>query len=263
MPIKLFSVDQPPKAVGIAIYAQTGVGKTTLLGTMPGRGLVIDVPQVEGGAYVLADKADKIDGVLCEDWEDIDEIYWALSKKDKDVLPNVEEYRWVAVDSITGMQEMSKRKIINERDRNLGDDPHYLTLRERGGMGELVGELIYRFRKLPLSSIWIAQERIHGGGDNDPNPIITGPDVQRGILSALKPSMAIMGRLELTLDERGRERRNLRVGPAGSEDYILKAKGLPGRKCPNLIREPDLGVMLRYLFGSGPKPKAAREDSIF
>lgn len=257
MALKLFNVATPPRYPSLCITGPVGAGKTTLIGTMPGAGVLIDVPQVEGGAFVLADKANRIKGITCEDWEDIDAIYWALAKKDEEALPGVTETKWISVDSITGMLIMGTRKIIRERDRSLGDDPHKITLQEWGWIGQLVGEMVYRFQKLPYTKIWIAQERTHGGFDNDPGPAQLGPSVTRSILNMLMPPMTLMGRLSVE-----GERRVLTVGPPGG-DFIVKVRAMPGKKLPNRIRDPHLGQILRYLFKDGPRPKAAREDSIF
>lgn len=259
MAIKTFRLDERPTDISIGIYGPTGVGKTTLVGTMPGRGVIIDVPQVEGGTFVISDKAERISGIRIEEWDEIEEIYWALAKRDTTALPFADKVRWIAIDSITGMQVMAKRKIIHERDRSLGEDPHKVTLPEWGAIGSLVGELVYRFRKLPYATIWTAQERTHGGGEDDPGPVRIGPAIIRSALAAFAPSMTILGRLSLKAEEEGKEQRILRVGPSGG-DYVVKARTTPSKRLPYLIREPNLKALLRYLYGNGPRPKQARED---
>jgi phage nucleotide-binding protein len=235
---------------GLCIYGRGGTGKTTLLGTMPGKGLIIDVPQIEGGTFVLEDKADRIDIVPVETWDEVQPIYWYLKKEKHD-------YRWVAIDSITAFQELAKRKVVKERDTALNADPHTITLQEWGKMGQLVGELVYQFRLLPLHTIWVAQERSHG---SDEGGRIVGPDIIPSALAALMPSMMIVGRLSVQQTEDASWARILRVGP--HPDYYTKVRAKPGLEVPSVIARPDIGSILRFLLGSGPAPEAATEPTI-
>lgn len=258
MAIKMVDISARPEFPRLCIYGPTGIGKTTLLGTLPGRGFIIDVPQVEGGTFVLADQSKRIKSAKVEEWEDIDEVYWALAKQDEVELPGVKRLNWVAIDSITGMEEMALRKVIRERDRDLGADPHKITRNEYGDTGRLVAELIYRFCKLPYLTVFIAQERTHGGGDDDEGPVQLGPGVRRSVLLALKPPMTIMGRMGITGEGR-QEQRVLTVGPPDGP-YIVKARAMPGKRLPRRIANPNLGEILDFVFGEGPRPKAARQD---
>lgn len=237
---------------GICIYGVGGIGKTSILRTMPGKGLVIDVPQVEGGTFVLEDAAERIDVKPVETWDEIDDVYWNLARG------NPNEYKWVAIDSITAFQELAKRKVITERD--LDADPHTISLQEYGKMGQLIGELIYRFRKLPLHTIWIAQERRHGGGDNN-GPSKVGPDIIPSALSALMPSMMLVGHMAPSFGFSGDMERLMRIQP--HPDYYAKVRCKPGINMPAVVSELDLNVIIRGLLGTGPLPKAAGEDSIF
>lgn len=238
---------------GLTIYGRGGSGKTTLTGTMPGKGLIIDVPQIEGGTFVLEDKAANIDIVPVTQWNEVDDIYWFLNGKNG-VAPT-HKYRWVAIDSITAFQELAKRKVIKERD--LDADPHSITLPEWGKMGQLVGELVYRFRTLPIHTIWIAQERKFGNDEGVGSSSVLGPDIIPSALAALMPSMMLVGRLSVQQDSLGEWVRHFRVGP--HPDYYTKVRAKPGLVVPPVIKNPDLTVILRYLLGNGPAPESAEE----
>lgn len=232
----------------VCIYGRGGSGKTTLLGTMPGKGLVIDVPQIEGGTFVLEAHAERIDVVPVETWNQIEEVRQYLDKGDH-------EYKWVAIDSITAMQELAKRKTI--ADRGLDADPHTITLKEYGKIGQLLGDLIYKFRLLPLHIIWIAQERSFGSDDGQRTTI--GPAVSPGALQALLPSMLLVGRLYVYERADGGWERRLRIGP--SEDYYTKARAKPGQDVPPVVRNPNLSGIIRYLLGRGQRPEEAKEET--
>lgn len=254
MPLKLHKPGGNLKSANIGIYGPGGAGKTTLIGTMPGRGLLIDVPQIEGGDFVLKGK-DNIDVVTVSEFKEINDIYWALARKDKAELPDVEEYKWVAVDSVTAMQELAKRQVINERD--IPEAAHKVSPQDWGYTGQLVAELLYRFSMLPISKIWVAQQRNFRGDEEFDIPSQIGPAVLPSVLTALFPPTTMIARLSVVIDDDDSEVRILRVGQHPL--YLTKCRAYPGRALPRVIREPDLGGILRYLFADGKRPKRFKE----
>lgn len=248
-PIKVYKPGDSTQqqAFGICIYGKGGSGKTTLVGTMPGHGLLIDVPQVEGGTFVLENVKDRIDVTTVERWDEIDRVYWYL-------VNGKHSYQWVAIDSLTAFTELAKRKTIKERD--LAADPHSISLQEWGKIGRLVGEMIYQFRTLKQHTIWIAQERSFG---NDNEPKIIGPDTSPAALTNLIPSMMLVGRLYVEQGEDGWERR-LRIGP--NEHYYTKTRAKPGLDIPAVVRNPRLDVLLKYMLGNGERPEEVNESLI-
>ncbi|HEY6009080.1 MAG TPA: AAA family ATPase [Geobacteraceae bacterium] len=241
------------QSFGICIYGRGGVGKTTLIGTMPGKGLVIDVPQIEGGTFVLEDHADRIDIVPVNTWNDINEIYWYLAKEKH-------SYQWVAVDSITAMTELAKRKTLTERDLSM--DAYVISLQEWGKVGRLVGELIYKFRVLPVHTIWVAQQRSFGGASDEVGGEgMSGPDVSPSALQALLPSMLLVGKLSVEPAMDGSYERHLRIGP--NDRCYTKCRAKPGVDVPAVIRNPNLNGILRYILGhSTERPEEVDEDVI-
>ncbi len=221
---------------GVCIYGRSGVGKTFLLGTMPGRGLVIDVPQVEGGTEVIADKADRIKVTTVETWEELDTVFKFLQRGDH-------PYQWAAMDSATAAQKLAIRKVVKERD--LASDPHKITQQEYGVIGGLMSELFYRFRTLKILTIWIAQER-HHNSETDESSLL-GPDVTPMALQALMPSMMFVARLFVTFTLGGSVERQLLVGP--HPNYLTKCRARPGITVPGTIRNPNLEVLFKYLMG--------------
>lgn len=235
-------------SLGICIYGRSGVGKTTLLSTMPGKGLLIDVPQIEGGTQVLSAAADKIDIKAVNTYSDIDHVFWFLQKQAHD-------YKWVAIDSITAFTELAKRKTIKERD--ISADPHTISLQEWGKIGTLVGELIYRFRTLPIHTIWVGQERKYG---SDSEPTMIGPDTTPGALSDLLPSMTLVGRLYVENLPSGEAERRLRIAPHPL--YHAKARSLPSIRVPRVVRNPNIGMILAYLYGQQIGGKSVVLDEV-
>lgn len=229
-PLKLYKPGQIAPSRGICLYGKGGTGKTTLLGTMPGKGLVIDVPQIEGGTEVIANHADRIDVTPVESWNEVEAVYKFLASGEH-------EFRWVAFDSITAFTELAKRRTIRERE--LSADPYKIELQDWGKIGQLVGDLIYKFRTLKLITIWVAQEDKRDG--------VTCPALTPAALTALMPSMALVARLSVAYNLTGQVERILQVG--SSPECLTKCRAKPEVTVPQAIRSPNLETLLRYLAG--------------
>lgn len=254
MPLKLSKPDEIPDRGSLCIYGPGGVGKTTLIGSMPGKGLVVEVKATEDGAYVLSDKADRIDVFYLESFNDLDDVY-------KEVKAHIKMWNWIAFDTVTGIQELAQRKVVRERD--LKADPHKMTQPEFGHMANLVGEAVFKFKALNIWTIWAAQERRHGGGEDDPGPVMYGPDILPSALRKLWPPMMLGGRLfvQTAMDGSGGLERGLRIGT--NELYWAKCRALPGKRPPPVIKDPKLDQILAYLLSDGPKLKRLKTELEF
>lgn len=202
---------------------------------MPGRGLLLDVPQLEGGTEVLAGR-DDIDIALVEVWADLDDKFAYLAR-------GKHPYKWVAIDSVTALQKLAKRKVIKERE--ISADPHKTTLEEFGKINSLVEEVVYRFRTLPIFTIWIAQERRFSSEDE---ASIWGPDVQPGALNIIMPSMMLVARYKASTTLEGVLERHLYIAPR--PDTYAKYRAAPDLKVPAIIKDVNLADVIRYLNGN-------------
>lgn len=235
------------------IYAYSGVGKTTILGTMTGRGLVIDIPQYEGGTNVLYPKRKRIKVVPVVAWEELNDLYQMLRK-------GGHNYDWVAIDTITGAQQLARKKVITERDE-IASATHKLRIQDWGEIAQLNGQLYEKFRLLPIPVILLAQEKPRKEDTEDDEEITRIlPNVSPASLDALVPHPMLTGHLALFEKDDGRWVRQLRVGP--HTRYVTKARSLPSRPLPNVIRSPNLGGILAYMMGQDvPRPKRGKESS--
>lgn len=209
---------------------------TSLLRDMPGAGMVIDVPQLEGGTEVLSG-CDNIDIATVMDWPEIDEKFEYLKAGDH-------PYKWVAIDSVSAMQKLARRKIVKERP--IGDVQHKTTQPEYGQINALVEELIYRFRTLPIFTIWIAQERKFS---SDEEASIVGPDVQPACLNALMPSMMLVARYRAITTINGELERHFYLQPR-ADTYAKNRRVSQDIRVPAIIRDPNLYDVIRYLRGN-------------
>lgn len=240
--------------LAFCIYGKGGVGKTSLLRYMPGKGLVIDIPQYEGGTMVLSDCADRIDVLPIVKWDELEDVLQLLKE-------NKQGYQWYAFDTITAIQELAKRKTLKER--TLAADPHMLDQRDYGKVGLLIGDFIPKFRSLSLHGIFLAQERLRGTGED--GTLEYQPDLTPSSFAGVNPSMSLTGRLYIKEVEDGDTHemmweRHLRVGP--HQTTVTKARAVPGRDLPLVIREPKLGEIFAYLMGleGAKRPEAAKAD---
>jgi hypothetical protein len=208
---------------------------------------------------VLAGEAGRIDIFPATSWDDVGEAYKFLRDSNHD-------YKWYAIDTVTATQELAKRKALRERD--LSADPHMVTMQDWGKIGELQGELFYRFRMLPMHGIFLAQERLRGSGED--GAMEYQPDISPAALSKLSPSMFLVGRLFTREVEEPETKqlvieRRLRVGP--HMHTVTKVRALPERPMPAVVREPQLGQILAWLIGAksakAPQSVAADDDGLF
>ena len=251
-------VTKPNAGIGrisAIIYGKTGVGKTTLLGTMPGKGLVIDIPQNEGGAYVLSDKSDRIDVVPVTTWNDFEELYEWLRDRTK------HQYSWVAIDSMTAAQGLAKRKATKER--TLDADPYMTTMQDYGKIGNLMDDLNFKFRMLPVHSIFIAQEASRAGDGGGTAEV--EPDMTPATAKAVRPPQSLIGRLfiqEVDVDGKAVYERRLRVGP--HPVYVTKCRAVPGREVPAVIKNPNLTQIFGWLLGKegATQPEGIEEQTV-
>lgn len=243
--------DKVSDLVRVVIFGPGGAGKTTLVGTLPGRGLVIDIPQIEGGDFVLSDKRDRIDVKRLDGWlkdpapeKATDPTNMGIQEIFDFLMYKKHPYKWVAMDSLTALTELAIRKIIRERPGILGLDPHKITLPEWGQVGRLVGEMVYQFHKLPIHVIWTAQERVYSSDDDSGIPSFIGPSTSPSALLALIPPQVLVGRLTVAENT---DDRHLMV--KSSSKYKTKIRAKPGRDMPAVILHPNLSTILRYALG--------------
>lgn len=258
MPIKTHKPGGAPPTYSICLYGRGGVGKTTMLSTMEGKGLVIDVPQSEGGAdMVLEEWGDRIDITYIEKWADLEPVRLRLIREPHD-------YKWIAIDSLTALNNLARRKVINEEARPLNVNPHDMQLKEWGIMAREVAEIVFQFQKIRgVHKVYIAQERTHGYGDE---PKRIGPDIQPETLRHLIGPLTLMGHLSLAQNSDSEWERTLRIGP--DEGYFTKYRAKYGVDVPFVIRRPKFQIgsnrpILPYLFGkSARRPLELKEDFI-
>ncbi len=128
--------------VKVLIYGQSSAGKTSLLGGLKGKTLIISA---EGGLLVLRDKA--MDVVEVKNMEEFGEVYMALKNGEL-------EYDNVAIDSLSEIADM----IVDElsEDEYFGNSSNAFVLWKE--YSNRITKIVRAFRGLDLNVVFTALE---------------------------------------------------------------------------------------------------------
>lgn len=129
----------------ILIYGRPGMGKTTLLGMLPGKTLIIDVDR--GTDVLIGTKSDVVFGRLSEDLTDLPEVIKSLESQ----CP----YDNVCIDSLSEL-EKSMLTVLGRLGKNNGAPElgHYNQVQFK------MADYVRRFRALPCNTIFTAWEEL-------------------------------------------------------------------------------------------------------
>ena len=153
------------------IYAESGMGKTTLLGTLPEAETLI--VSAESGLLCLNDK--NIAVAEINSWHDLQEVY-------KNLLRNPEwaHFKYVGIDSLTELSDMLVTTLENSPEFR---DPK-MALKMWGEFSKRMTSTIKVFRDLDKAVIFTAlAEDILDSGAVIKKPYIKGKAVQRMLAS--------------------------------------------------------------------------------
>jgi hypothetical protein len=137
------------------VYGRSGTGKTHFGSTFPRPCLFIDTN--ERGTETIANE-EEIDVVRVTDWEEVDELLWAL----KDGM----EYKSVVIDQVTNLQDLGMYEVL--RKQRKGRDETF-SQRNWGQLSGMLKQFITDFRDLAdqYNLLMIAHERIDEPGDEE------------------------------------------------------------------------------------------------
>ena len=239
----------------VAIYGRSGSGKTTLASTFPAP-LLLDINQEEGTDSVADVKDLKV--LSIDEWDDIEQTYWYLAE-------TKHGFKTVIVDTVTQMQELAigevsgRKKVKAEKFGGWGT----LTRQEWGDAAGMMKVWITHFRNLPFNVVFLAQERVFGGGDeaDDAEGQIApevGPRLMPSVRSTLDASVDIIGnsfirssvrqsRTNGKITQVRRMQYCLRVGPHVS--YITKVRKPKGIEAPAFLIDPTYEDLLELRTG--------------
>lgn len=144
-----------------------------------------------------------------QSWEDLDDVYKFLRE-------GKHEYKWVVIDGLTRIANMSLRWVMFQAEqRDLDRRPGQVGKQDYGKSGEAVKAMLYNFHALPMGVVFTAQERIMDAvpsGDEDEDSedaaVMYVPDLPKGVRGAVNSIVDVIGRLytvKTTVKVRGQD----------------------------------------------------------
>ena len=172
LPSSIISLQDEDEYVNIMVYADSGVGKTVFCGSDED---VLFIAPEDNGTLSAKRFGSSAKKWKINRWSDIVEAYeWLYSL---DTIP----FNWVVLDSLTEMQEMCMRQILDEAyEMNPGRDPDVPQLQDWQPYFERFRRLVKGFNALHVNVLYTAlqKEEENEDGDKVTIPMIQGKGTQ-------------------------------------------------------------------------------------
>lgn len=239
------------------LYADNGVGKTTLLASIPPeiRTLVVsaddeNVKPLKGHSHIKVVKVSK--------WNDLADIFQLFSKayQDPDIISGKKPFfRCLAFDTYTRIQRLAVNKVVGYELLKPGDEVQYIDRIPKlpqgwdgwQRVGALAEEWLRYFCRLPVHTIFVfqEQERFEKGEEGGSK---IGPAMTPYALAGIKDALEIIGRMYVEVS----------AGSGGAPDPLVPAeKSVEGKKIhedAKEVRKLLIGKHDRYIT-KGPTHK--------
>ena len=150
---KIVSIQDDDSFVNILIYGDSGTGKTVWCGS-DDKVLFVAPEDNSDGLLSAALAGSSADKWPVKTWEDIVEAFDWLSEQE------TIDYNWIVVDSLTEMQMMAMREILDRAvEENPSRDPDIPQLQDWQKYYEMVKRMIKAFNGLPCNILYTALSR--------------------------------------------------------------------------------------------------------
>lgn len=229
----------------ILIYGKNKTGKTTFLGTMGDKMLVVNME--DGTASIRDSGADQWD---VHSWQDVEDLYWYVKQglEDGDF-----PYTTLGWDTLTRLFDIVLRNIATGSD---GFDPEndimQPTIRDYGLATQRLKYWIAAFHALPINHVWLCQER-SGMAEDTEDAYDIVPDLPQALRAYIVGDCDVVGRtfIRSVVDPKTNRQVpsfRLLVGPnekaiTGDRYKVLKP----------VIANPKLPDIVSKIFGEGDK----------
>ena len=142
----IVELDEFTESMNFLVYADPGTGKTVLGGTAP-RALIL---RAENGALSAKRQGSKAKVWPIKSWSDFEAAYDWLED-------NPDAFEWVVIDSITKLQELCIRGIL---DKAVADNPSrdldIPAIQDHYKWQLLMKRYVVMFNDLPINTLWLA-----------------------------------------------------------------------------------------------------------
>lgn len=246
-PSQLISLDEFDESINMLIYADSGVGKTVLAGTMP-RGLII---ACEPGTISAKRQGSKVKVWKVETWNDVELAYQFLED-------NPEMFDWVSIDSLTAMQELMLRWILNRaNEKNSERDLDIPAIQDHQKWQNMLKRWVNDFNDLPVNVLWTAlsMRQENEDGEDLVLPLLLGKGYQ--ISASICGKMHAVGYMKVASvkDKTTQEVKQVRkilfknVTPFFAKDRYNCLADKTG-----WMRDPSIGKIQQFIEESGTDP---------
>ena len=209
-------------SVKILVHGQSGVGKTTLIGTLPNPVVI----SAEGGLLALADL--EIPYLNVTNMTELNEAFeWLSGSKE------AEQFQSVAIDSISEIAE-----VVLNTEKKLTTDPRQAY----GALQEQMTDLIRAFRDLPKKHVYMSAKTEKATDEN--GRILYSPSMPGNKLGQMLPYFfdEVLA-LRVERDSDGATHRGLMC----DSDGLWTAKDRSGKLSP--WEDAELGAIIRKITG--------------
>jgi len=242
-----------------AFYGRAGTGKTTVAGTFPAPLLLIDVN--DRGTDSVSD-IPNLDVIQVKDWKLFEEIYWDMVEDPKKYA----KYKTIIIDTLSMVQQLCIEEVLRRKRKNAQQAGQWgsMTRREWGDVAQEMKSWIVRYRDLPKNIVFIAQDRISKGGDEEDeyeeNELMpeVGPALSPSVAKVLNAAVYVIGntfirRHTVTKEKEGKKVKLekiqycMRVGP--NPIYITKIRKPKSVDAPDIIIDPTYDEIIAIIEG--------------
>jgi len=254
LPSNIISLQDEDEYHNLLIYADSGVGKTVFAGSDDD---VLFIAPEDNGTVSAKRFGSTAQKWKIHGWNDIQDAYkWLASLE---VIP----FNWVVLDSLTEMQDMCMRQILNEAvEINPGRDPDVPQLQDWQPYFERFKRMVKLFNDLPVNVLYTAlqQDEENEDGEKVVLPMLQGKGTQYA--KKVASWMTSFGHMRVArkpagVDEDGHKKyEEFRVIQWRASKTVMAKDRTRCLEPRTVIGEGKLGGLkdVRELLESGPKP---------
>lgn len=232
----------------VELYGRSGTGKTTLLSTFPKPILLLDIKDhgAESARSASIKKGD-IDVLSIENFDELEEAY-------EYITDNLGKYKTVAIDTMTGLQELAYVKVMEDESKN------QMSQRLYGLASSMLKQWIMHYKELSSEGIipvFICQDRTDNGDGEGEDQLIpeVGPALMPAVSKLLNAACKVIGHTYIQENsEKGADGKRvskieyrLRLGP--NPYYITKIRKPKEAACPSYLTNPTYEDILAISKG--------------
>lgn len=156
MAVEISSVKADLPSLNFLVYADSGTGKTVFASSAE---RVLFVAPEDAGLLSAAMTGSKADKIRVRSWDDFVEAYEYCYDNQFDLA---EKYDWIAIDSLTALQGMLLRDIVDkESDKRKAkdQDPEVPQIQDYGKLYILMERMVLAFNDLAINVVYTALTR--------------------------------------------------------------------------------------------------------